>query len=183
MSTTVTKRPTDLFHRPPEEALAIMRQLGMLPNATTEVQWTPDQQSFEPTVRPLARIDTRAPFQTASSSLTAYGPQWYSTDDDPARVSLRGGAIYFSFAGLGANRPCIAWFDLLVYSSPAGSSLTIGASGNPSKVVVTASATGGKRVLVPVGLTADASGEAIAYLVPTINTYGGEWYAARVYGL
>ena len=84
---------------------------------------------------------------------------------------------------MAANRPCIAWFDLLVYSSPVGSSLTVGASGNPSKVVVTASSTGGKRVLVPIGMTADAAGEALAYVVPTLNTHGGEWYAARVYGL
>ena len=64
-------------------------------------------------------IPFNKPFVAGKARLSAFGAQWFSTGpaqevaiyDDPG---VPGGVIYFSFSGLGANRKCVAWFDLRV---------------------------------------------------------------------
>jgi len=144
---------TELLQRPASETLPAMRALGMLPERTTDRVWVPDPADIQPSIGLLCQIDPLHPFTAGKVSQSAYNPQWFSTSGLP-EVSIRSksggpnGAIYFNLSGLGAGRKCVAWVDLLVYSSPAGCSITMGATGNPSQVVVTAASTGGKRVSV-----------------------------------
>jgi len=165
---------TELLQRPASETLPAMRALGMLPERTTDRVWVPDPADIQPSIGLLCQIDPSHPFTAGKASQTAYNPQWFSTSGLP-EVSIRSksggpnGAIYFNLSGLGAGRKCVAWVDLLVYSSPAGCSITMGATGNPSQVVVTAASTGGKRVSVPLSLTASADGTAFAYFVPSLT--------------
>ena len=179
---------TELLQRPASETLPAMRALGMLPERTTDRVWVPDPADIQPSIGLLCQIDPLHPFTAGKASQSAYNPQWFSTSGLP-EVSIRSksggpnGAIYFNLSGLGAGRKCVAWVDLLVYSSPAGCSITMGATGNPSQVVVTAASTGGKRVSVPLSMTASADGTAFAYFVPSLTGHGGAWYGTTVYGL
>jgi hypothetical protein len=185
--TDILDRADDLLLRPFEEALPALRAQGMLPETTTERAWTPNPGVVQPIAAPLVQLDPRKPYVAGKGDLTVFEPQWYASNGTP-EVSIRsqpGGfasVIYTGFAGLGANRKCIAWFDLRVYSG-ASTSITLGGSGNPSTVVVTNQATGGQRTWVPLALTANASGTALAYMVPTLNGHGGAWYGVSLYGL
>ena len=181
---------TELFQRPAAETLPAMRALGMLPERTTDRVWVPDPADIQPAFGLLCQIDPRTPFAAGKASLSAYNPQWFSTSAGAQpEVSIRSksggpsGVIYFNFSGLGAGRKCVAWVDMVVYSSPAGSAITMGATGNPSQVVVTSASTGGKRVSVPLAMTASSDGTAFAYFVPTLTGHGGAWYGTTVYGL
>ena len=187
MTTLSAERVDELFRQPADDALPALRAAGLLPERTTEQIWTPNAADVQPTVAALAQLDPRHPYTAGKASMTAYGPQWFHTGGS-ADVSIRSqagslsGIVYFTFSNLGANRKCIVWFDLRV-NGPSGSSITLGGSGNPSTVVVTFQATGGQRTWVPLALTASSSGQAIAYMVPTLSGHGGAWYGSSVYGL
>jgi hypothetical protein len=181
------ERIDDVFQLPAAEALPILRSAGLLPERPTEVLWKPNPADVQPSAAAaLAQIDPRHPFTSSRASMSAFGPQWFTTG--APEVSIRSqmgslnGVIYLNFSTLGANRKCIAWFDLLVYG-PTGSSLTLGGTGNPSTVVVSQAATGGQRTWVPFALTASSSGQATAYIVPTLSGHGGAWYGTTLYGL
>src|SRR5262245_38721437 len=183
--TDVLDRADDVFLRPLEEALPALRAEGLLPETTSERLWAPNPGVVLPIAAPFVQLDPRKPYIAGKGDITVFGPQWYATVGTP-EVSIRstpGGfssVIYFGFSGLGANRKCIAWFDLRVYSG-ASTALVLGGSGNPSTVVVTNGATGGQRTWVPLALTANASGNAVAYMVPSQTGHGGVWFATQLY--
>jgi hypothetical protein len=178
-------RIDDLFRQPVSDVLPALRAVGLLPERTTEVLWTPNPDDVQPNFAALAQIDVQHPFSFGHASMTSYGAQWVATGGS-AEVSIRShtgsldGMIFLNFTGLGANRKCIAWVDLRVYG---GSSLTLGGTGNPSTVVVSSASTGGQRTSVPLALTAMSNGQASAYVVPTLAGQGGVWYSTIVYGL
>jgi hypothetical protein len=184
--TDIIDRTDDLLRLPATDALPALRAQGLLPATTTETIFRPDPAQVQPVVAPLAQLEPNKPFVAGKARCSTFDPQWVITGpaqevaiyDDPG---LPGGVIYFSFQGLGANRKCVAWFDLRVYG-PGSSSLTIGGSGNPSVVKVTNSATSGQRVWVPFAFTATAGGEGILYLVPSQVASGGVWFGTSVYG-
>jgi hypothetical protein len=185
--TDILERADDLFRRPFEEALPTLRAEGLLPETTTDRVWTPNPGVVQPITAPLVQLDPRKPYIAGKGDLSVFEPQWYLTNGVP-EVSIRSqpgafaSVIWVGFSGLGANRKCIAWFDLLVYG-PASTSISLGGSGNPSTVVVTHQATAGQRTWVPLALTASASGTALAFMIPTLTGHGGRWHATQLYGL
>jgi hypothetical protein len=183
--TDTALRADELFRLPVPEALAAMRAQGLLPATTTETRWAPDPTLVQPAAAAaLAQIDPRRPYTAGRASLSASAPQFFSTGIGEVSIRDEAGlnAIFFNFQTLGANRKCIAWFDLRVYG-PGSTSLTLGGTGNPSTVVVTNQATAGQKVSVPYALTALPDGRASAYVVPSFPTHGGVWYGTTVYGL
>jgi hypothetical protein len=186
--TDIAVRTEELFRLPRSEALAAMRAEGLLPATTTERRWAPDPTIVKPAVDSglIAKVDARRPYSAGKASLVVARPQYYATGANPGidliDDSPNLNTIFLSFETLGANRKCIAWFDLSVFG-PGTRSFTLGATGNPSTVVVTNQATGGVRTWVPLALTSLADGRAYAWMAPTKSGDGGTWFATEVYGL
>jgi hypothetical protein len=166
-----------------------MRALGMLPERTTDRVWVPDPADIQPAFGLLCQIDPRTPFAAGKASLSAYNPQWFSTSAGAQpEVSIRSNRADRAASSISTS-PVLAlaanvWrgVDMVVYSSPAGAP-SPRRHRQPVPVVVTSASTGGKRVSVPLAMTASSDGTAFAYFVPTLTGHGGAWYGTTVYGL
>ncbi|HEY7068743.1 MAG TPA: hypothetical protein VH479_01460 [Acidimicrobiales bacterium] len=186
--TLTAERIDDLLRRPPSEVLPALREAGLLPERPTTRVWGPDPDQAVPVVAPFAVVDPRKPYVADRASLYTYRPQWYASSGTAPAVSIHAtpgqfdGTLYVMLTGLGAGRPGLVVVDLLVYG-PAGTSLSISATGNPVITAVSREATGGQRVQVPVGFASNSAGTALVYLAPTQVGHGGEWYGTTVYGL
>ena len=177
----------DVLRRPPDEALAALRDAGLLPANPIDERWTPSRNAVRPAATPLLQVDPSRPYVPGKArTLVLNAASSFAGILGEVFVRLAPstpGIIYLYLSELGPNRACVAWLDVRV-AHPPTSTLKIGATGNPSTLLVTHQASGGQRMQVPFAFTATASGESTLYLVPTVPTGSGAyWHAASIYGL
>jgi hypothetical protein len=184
--TTATDRAQFLLEVPTEDTIRRLREQRLLPESDRETQWTKADAKPVPSFAALAQVDPKHTFKAGQFSLSVSNADGFFTNDVAGQLTLRSQAgaftaLFLSFAGLGANRKVLAYFDIQVFG-PASNSITIGGTGNPSTAVVTNQATGGQRLNIPFGMTATSDGRAYAYLVPTLTGNSCAWYGTSLYG-
>jgi len=184
--TTATDRADVLIEVPTEDTLRILREQQLLPAAGKEIPWTKADARPLPSFAALAQVDPKHTFKSGHFSLSISNAESLFTNEVTGQLHLRSRAgvftaLFVSFAGLGANRKILAYFDVQVFG-PGSNSVTIGGTGNPSNSVVSNQATGGQRVSIPYGMTATSDGKAYAFLVPTLTGNSCAWYGTSVYG-
>lgn len=178
----------DVVARPGTDVLVSLRELELLPSdddqetrslAAEDLAFDRDPRSA------LAHIDPQRPHQIAGSTgatLYAKGCD-LNTFGSPAfmrfsRLSELVPFLILSFDGLAPGTRHTAVVDLQVVST--GGSITISATNNPARSVVTQQNTGGARVSVPVALTTTPGGGAVL-VVMVDNQTELDWFGADIF--
>ena len=184
--TTSLERTDELIKLPVPDALAALRQQGLLPASTTERVYQRDPVDVQPSFAALAQISPRNAYIAGRASMSVSGPQWFIAGDN-AEIGFRwvpgtfGSIVWLEFRNLGANRNLLIYIELRV-NPPGAVTFILGGTGNPTSTLVSNQSTGDVRTFIPLSLKSTADGRAIAYVTPQQPDYGGAWYSATLYG-
>lgn len=178
----------DVVARPGTDVLVSLRELELLPSdddqetrslAAEDLAFDRDPRSA------LAHIDPQRPHQiVGSTGATLYAKGCdLNTFGSPAfmrfsRLSQLVPFLILDVEGLAPGTRHTAVVDLQVVST--GGSITISATNNPARSVVTHQNTGGARVSVPVALTTTPGGGAVL-LVMVDNQTELDWFGADIF--